>query len=100
MRPLKRVLVFLSEIGVFLLGLIASSAISFLAAAMSGSGDVGAIAFYGGFLLSVTGFFLRRRKTRVWKIAYDSEGYRLAQIERKSHPRRARCKRFARRTLI
>jgi hypothetical protein len=95
LRPLKRLLVFLSEAGVLVIGLIGSLALGFLAALLSGrhGDDAAAAAFYGGLLLTVAAFFVRRRKTRPWKINYDVASYRIEKAERKLHPARAKVKR-------
>ncbi len=100
MRTLKRFSTLLSEVGVFLLGLIGSEALAFLAGVMSGSSNVAGAAFYAGFLMSGLGLFLYRRKTRAWKISYDAEGYLISKAERESYPVRAKLKRLLGRTLI
>ena len=101
-RPLNRLLVFLSEAGVLVLGLIASSALAFLAGLLTGSyaNRAAGLAFYAGLLLTTVAFFVRRRKTRPWKIDYDAASYRIEKTERKLHPVGARLKRTLLRAII
>jgi hypothetical protein len=92
--------VFLSEAGVLLLGFAASGVIGFIVESAFRKDVVDALAVYFGFLLSVLGLFLYRGRTRSWKIAYDVEGYRLREAERRLHPAGTRAKRVIGRSLV
>lgn len=99
-RPLKRLLVFLSELGLLFVGL----ALSVLAMVYFNSLDPDSlfvpVAFVVGVILTITGFFFLRRYTRKWKIRYDAAGWVLSEAARKLHPARVRFKRRLRKTLI
>lgn len=101
MRPPKRPLVFLSEIGVLVLGFVVSAAIAILAAVqLDPETTFAALVFYAGLLLTVVCFFLLRRKTRPWKIEHDAAAYQLEKAERDLHPVRFRYKRVLSRAAI
>src|SRR5580658_6277135 len=101
MRPVKRLLVFTIEAGVFLLGVVLSFALVIVSAMVSrldpAENDFGGVI---GILLAIVGFIAVRGKTRKWKIEYDAVGWTLAQAEGKLHPTLARRKRIARRILV
>jgi hypothetical protein len=101
MRPVKRLLVFTIEAGVFLLGVVLSFALVIVSAMVfrldPAENDFGGVI---GILLAIVGFIAVRGKTRKWKIEYDAVGWTLAQAEGKLHPTLARRKRIARRVLI
>jgi len=97
-RPVKRVLVFLSEIPIFL-GVFFLSELIAMGIGLVDSRLAQPVAWLG-FLLSVLGFFLARRYTRPWKIEYDAAGYLLNQAERRLHPTRTRYRRTVNRILL
>jgi len=99
MRPVKRFLVFASELGVLVVGVIVSLALG--ASFFGYLGDSWAqAAFCSGLLATVAGFVALRHKTRPWKIEYDAVGWAARRAERKLHPIRSKYKRIAGRTLL
>jgi hypothetical protein len=84
--------VFLTEVGVLVVGVV----LSFAVAAYFESGWT----FGFGLVLTVVEFIAFRRRTRPWKIGYDAECFELSRAERSLHPRRARFKRIIGRTLL
>jgi hypothetical protein len=84
--------VFASEALLLLLGVV----LSFAVAVYFDSGWT----FCVGLLLTVVEFFRFRRRTRLWKIKYDAEGFEIGQAERRLHPSRARFRRIVGRTLL
>jgi hypothetical protein len=91
-RPIKRLLVFAAEAGVFTVAFV----LSFTLADLLDSGA----AFLLGLLLSIATFVVIRRRTRPWKIEYDAIGFALSRAERRTHPTRAKYKRGIGRILI
>jgi hypothetical protein len=103
MRPMKRLLVFISELGILIVGIILSFAISLWIAFSNDCRSECPLAeavLGGGVILTIGGFILRRRKTRPWKIQYDAAGFLLMQAERKLNPARIRHRRLARLVLV
>jgi hypothetical protein len=104
-RPIKRVLVFVSELGVLVVGIVLSLVISFLFAEADGSynsmsSPLASATLITGWALTVVCFLALRRKTGPWKIAYDAVGWELADAERRLHPVLSRRKRIAKRVLL
>jgi hypothetical protein len=104
-RPTKRLLVFTSELGVLVVGIVLSIAISFCIATSNRCENSiecprASFALICGVSLTVVGFVLWRRKTRPWKIQYDAAGFALMNAERTLHPVRARYSRLARLILV
>ena len=95
MRPLKRVLLFATEIGVFIVGFVLSTALG-----ISVESNLSSAAFFAGVLITVAGFFAFRKRTLRWKIEYDAEAFRRNKNASKLHPARARFKRSAQRILV
>jgi hypothetical protein len=100
MRPIKRVLILVSEVGVLLVGLAASALLVVTLAYLSDSGGLALSAAFIGFLLTIGGWLIFRREMRPWKLEYDAAGWALDRAERKEHPGRAKCKRVLRRILL
>ena len=100
MRPIKRFLVFSSELGILVLGFVLSLAIAMDLASSENTAQFAPFVFYSSLILTVVAFFVLRRQTRAWKIRYDAVGWKLRQAERKLHPARARYKRIVRRNLV
>jgi len=101
MRQLKRILVFVLELAVILAGLFVSS----LMAGYVGSIDdffapFAPLPFIAGLVLTLLAFRRLRRRTRPWKIQYDTTSWALARAECKLNPVRARRKRIAARVAI
>jgi hypothetical protein len=99
LRIVKRFLVFASEAGV-LLGFIGSCGVAFLVAWLSGSSDLGVLAFYAGWLFAAAGVMLCRRKNQLWRIEYDAVSYQRSKAERELHPARLSWKKTLLRTGI
>jgi hypothetical protein len=99
MRQIKRLLLFASEVGVFLLGLVLSVTLEAFFGYIGGS-DIASLTFISGLVLTIVGLFLFRRRNRAWKIEYDAVGWELSQAERKLHPTRFKYKRIAKRILV
>lgn len=108
MRPLKRLLVFVVEVGSLLLGLILSAVCAVVVERMFGfepgthelGRAVSLAILFAGLVLTVVAFWAIRRRTRPWKTEYDAVGWELTQAERKLHPSRARLRRLAMRILV
>jgi hypothetical protein len=98
-RVLKRVLLSLGELAVFALGMILSFLLAFFAGDRADRYLVDYV-LVGGIFLTFACVLILRRKTAVWKFAYDVEGWRIKRAERLQNPRRWKCKRHARRVLI
>ena len=98
MRPLKRALVFASEVGILLVGLVLSMLLG--AAIAQFAEPVGGPAMLVGMLLTVGGWLLFHRKLRPWKLEYDVAAWELSRAELKQHPGRARRKGILRRSLV
>lgn len=75
MRIVKRALLFVVEVGVLVIGFVASSALA--GYFESAESNLAAIAFFLGLLLTIVCFAIVRRKTRRWKIQYDADGWLL-----------------------
>jgi hypothetical protein len=107
MRPIKRLLVFASELGVLAFGFVGSVALGsvfndyFYSRGDFGLGDeVASVVFLFGLLLTTVGFAVLLRKHRSWKLEYDAVGWALTQAERRLYPTRARLKRIILRTVL
>ncbi len=100
MRPIKRVVIFASEVGVLLVGLTASELLAATLAYLSVSEGLALTVGFVGFLLTIGGWLILRREMRPWKLEYDAAGWAPDRAERKEHPRRAKFKRMLRRTLL
>jgi hypothetical protein len=92
MRPLKRVLVFVMEVGIVVLGYV----LTVVAAVYLES----VLAVMVGLTLTITCLVLVRRRTRKWKIASDATAFTADSIFRKAHPSRAKYLRTMRRLLL
>jgi hypothetical protein len=98
MRRLKRILLFLAELGFIGLGLVGSV---FLAAFFDYlENNTGIVTLLGGWLLTFAGLYLFRRKTRRWKIEYEAERWTAECAWARTHPGRAKWKRVASRRLL
>jgi hypothetical protein len=102
MRPIKRLLLFASELGVLVFGVGFSFAVVVAPAIYFDSRENSflLLVLLSGLVLTIVGFVAIRRKTRPWKIEYDAVGWALTQAERRVHPSRARYKRIAKRILV
>lgn len=92
MRPLKRVLVFVMEVGIVVLGYILTVTAAFYLES--------ALAVVVGLTLTITSLVLVRRRTRKWKIASDAAAFTANRFFRTAHPRRAKYLRTMRRLLL
>ena len=97
-RPIKRLLVFAGELGVFALGVVFSVAVADYLFYLDRS--LAPVGFFSGLAVSILALLAVRRKTQPWKLKYDAVGWALDQAERKLHPTRAKYKRRVRRVLV
>ena len=101
MRTIKRVLIFVSEIGVLVSGLVVSIALAgFVDHFTSFDNALAPITFVCGLLLTAAAFLVFLRKNRAWKFQYDVVGWEISRAHRKLRPRCAQYKRMVRRTLV
>jgi hypothetical protein len=108
MRLIKRFLLFVCELGilgfgfVFSLVLAVATAMGINSSQESVSIEVAAFSsgLLCGLILTGVGMAAMRRKTRPWEIECGAAEWAASRAERKSHPRRARYKRIAKRILV
>jgi hypothetical protein len=101
MRRIKRVLIFASEIGVLLLGLVVSIALGGLVDRFTSfDSDLALLTFGCGLLLTAVGFLLLLRKHRAAKFEYEVVGWEINRADRKLNARRAQFQRNVRRTMV
>jgi hypothetical protein len=98
MPVLKRVLLFLAELGILVVGIVVTSAI--LYHFQDEESPALATAFFGILVVSVLIFVLFRRKSRKWKITVDAATFLNDRAVRREHPRRAKIMRTLRRSLL
>jgi len=102
LRPIKRTLLFASEVGLLLFGLVGSTV---LGGALrihfeSSAGILPDLVSWSGLAFTIAGLVIFRRRTLPWKIEYDAEGWELFKVECKEHPAHARYRRIVRRSLL
>jgi hypothetical protein len=98
MPQLKRVLLFVAEVGVLFLGF--SFSLGLAICLDSSKNNLAAIAFFSSLFLTVVGLLLFRRKTRKWKIEQDAASWMRNRPWRQLHPHQARHIRLVHRCLL
>lgn len=99
MRLIKRLLLFVSEVGVVAVGFEFSLG---AAAILGRDGDnyVPALVFFSGLLLTLAAVLIIHPKTRRWRAEYDAVDWALDNGNGKLHPVRVRCIKIAKRLLL